>query len=806
MKIKRIQSQSFAGLSNLDIRFQPGLNIVLGANEAGKSTVVDAIMHGLLTSPHLKSRDRDVFSYRFMPRTGGDTVDIKIEFDQGSRSYVLEKYYGSQAAMKLNAGGTIYTDEESIKEELQSFLELGEQTLRSIVFARQESFKEMLIEVQQKENLDNIQQFLYQSFIQMDGVSVGKLQGLIEEKIRTLASNWDRENGKPAGNRGIDNPWRRQVGLILKAYYEKESLQQKAAETLKREEQMAQQAEELKHLEKEIEQVEQELEQMAACEEDMMKRQPLEPELQKAEKQVDQLMNVISQWPAYRIELGHLQTVMQDLQERKQQVEEEKEYSLQQGEKNRLEKLLRLIEEKQQQIQVLGEKLKVLPAISAEELQEVENLQQEKQELEIALQATRLKISIHQHQDIDIWVRCGLEEDKLLQSSAELQASGFFAMDIPDLLRLEVRNAEVDSVSILQQYQDIQQQLDQCLQRMELDTVEQVRSIFTDRQKLAVERQQAENALRTALHDEKPENIAKRYRELSRVKVERSLEAIDRELAELNEQQADLNNKMQEYQARCDSWSQEYNTVDEAKVQLKDAMKQITRLEAEIAQLKPLPEGFSDSLAFHEHLQKRRKALAEYKKEYEQLRDRYRELEQELPEENFDELEVQAAEAEKRWRHYQEELEILLKIQTAFLDSIKEIEQQPFEILQNHLFQAVKILTGYRYENGHINPASFEFGLQHANGYTLPLDLLSAGTYDALALAFRLALLEQCFPEGGGILVLDDCLVDFDEERLQYAVSLLEDFARRHQVIMMTCHPAIAEAFEQKYLINMEDA
>ena len=86
----------------------------------------------------------------------------------------------------------------------------------------------------------------------------------------------------------------------------------------------------------------------------------------------------------------------------------------------------------------------------------------------------------------------------------------------------------------------------------------------------------------------------------------------------------------------------------------------------------------------------------------------------------------------------------------------------------------------------------------------MPLDLLSAGTYDALALAFRLALLEQCFPQGGGILVLDDCLVDFDEERLQYAVSLLEDFTRRHQVIMMTCHSSIAEAFEQKHLIYMD--
>lgn len=804
MKIKRIQSQSFAGLSNLDIKLQPGLNILLGANEAGKSTVVDAIMHGLLTSPHLKSRDREAFAYRFMPRAGGDTVDIKLEFDQGKRSYVLEKYYGSQAAIKLSADGTIYTDEESIQQELQSFLELGAPTLQNIVFARQENFKEMLTRVQEKENIDNIQQFLYQSFMQMDGVSVGKLQDLIEEKISSLQNNWDSENDKPAGNRGIDNPWKRQVGLILKAYYDKESLQQQATEALQLEKQMSKRAQELKGLEKEIEQLKQELEQMAACEDDMMKRQPLEPELQKAEKQVDDLMDLISQWPAYQIEMDHLRTAIQGLQERKQQVEEEKKYSLQQGEKNRLEKLLRLIDEKQKHIKTKGEELKALPAVSAEEMQEVEKLQQEKQDLEIALQATQLNIAIQQYQDIDVWVRCGLEEDRQLQSSAELQASGFFAMEIPDMLRLEVRNAEIDSASIMQQHQVIQEQFDQCLQHMELDTVEQAKNIFTARQKLAGEIQQAKNELQAALHDEKPEHIEKRYRELSRVEVQRSLEEIDRELAELNEQQADLNNKIQEYQARCESWSREYNTVDEAKARLKEAVKKTAILEAEIAQLKPLPEGFADSLAFHEHMKKRRKALAENTEKYEQLREQYRELEQELPEEDCDELEAQAAEAEKRWKHCKQELEILFTVQEAFLESIEEIEQQPFEILQNHLFQAVKILTGQRYEYGRMDPASFAFGLQHAEGYVLPLDLLSAGTYDALALAFRLALLEQCFPQGGGILVLDDCLVDFDEERLQYAVSLLEDFTRRHQVIMMTCHSSIAEAFEQKHLIYMD--
>ena len=64
---------------------------------------------------------------------------------------------------------------------------------------------------------------------------------------------------------------------------------------------------------------------------------------------------------------------------------------------------------------------------------------------------------------------------------------------------------------------------------------------------------------------------------------------------------------------------------------------------------------------------------------------------------------------------------------------------------------------------------------------------LSEGSKETVSLAFRLAVLDHLFPEGGGVLVLDDPFTDMDAERCAQSCQLLQDCAKRHQVIFLTC-------------------
>ena len=71
---------------------------------------------------------------------------------------------------------------------------------------------------------------------------------------------------------------------------------------------------------------------------------------------------------------------------------------------------------------------------------------------------------------------------------------------------------------------------------------------------------------------------------------------------------------------------------------------------------------------------------------------------------------------------------------------------------------------------------------------------LSLGTAEELYLALRLGLIEQLGDAGRGLPVLmDDILVDFSPDRLGPAAAAIADLATRRQVVFLTCHPATAD-------------
>ncbi len=67
-------------------------------------------------------------------------------------------------------------------------------------------------------------------------------------------------------------------------------------------------------------------------------------------------------------------------------------------------------------------------------------------------------------------------------------------------------------------------------------------------------------------------------------------------------------------------------------------------------------------------------------------------------------------------------------------------------------------------------------------------EYLSAGTLDLMYLAVRLAVCELAMPAGEPCpLIIDDALVNLDETRLEQAMQLLREIAKKRQVILFTC-------------------
>src|SRR5713226_1661470 len=87
MRLTRIEIEGFGTLQGMDLHFGPAMNFVVGPNEAGKSTLQEAIVTGLYG---LESGDRRAAlverTDRWRPWEGGGFgLAVEFELEDGSR-------------------------------------------------------------------------------------------------------------------------------------------------------------------------------------------------------------------------------------------------------------------------------------------------------------------------------------------------------------------------------------------------------------------------------------------------------------------------------------------------------------------------------------------------------------------------------------------------------------------------------------------------------------------------------------------------------------------------------------------------
>ena len=75
MRLHKLRITSFGAIERVDVEFGPGLNILYGPNDLGKSTMVAAIRLGLLL-PHASTHSEPYVGWT---GTGDPTVEITFE-------------------------------------------------------------------------------------------------------------------------------------------------------------------------------------------------------------------------------------------------------------------------------------------------------------------------------------------------------------------------------------------------------------------------------------------------------------------------------------------------------------------------------------------------------------------------------------------------------------------------------------------------------------------------------------------------------------------------------------------------------
>src|SRR5271170_4379818 len=96
MRLHRLTINSFAAIGNVDFEFGPGLNVLYGPNDLGKSTVVAAIRVGLLL-PHTSTHGEQYVGW-----TGGDDPLVELTFEtEAQRIWRIRKQFGKSGSSLL---------------------------------------------------------------------------------------------------------------------------------------------------------------------------------------------------------------------------------------------------------------------------------------------------------------------------------------------------------------------------------------------------------------------------------------------------------------------------------------------------------------------------------------------------------------------------------------------------------------------------------------------------------------------------------------------------------------------------------
>ncbi|MDR5658523.1 AAA family ATPase [Serpentinicella sp. ANB-PHB4] len=807
MMIKSFESERFAGLKDKKVSFDEGINIVFGPNEAGKSTLVEAIYATLVKQVKLKSNNKQdkTFKKRFMPYPHGDFINGKIYIDIEDKRYGIEKYWGSKTSLQLELpDGQIICDDAKALASISEITRFAEGTFDNILFAKQQHIKEAIKTIlEDSDTTETLSSILRKVVMELDGVPIEKLKKKIEDTCQEYLKRWDIENQSPENNRGIHNPYKTDVGEILKAYYEKEEIRQDIKKVESLEEERSDIAKKLTAEELEIEKLEKRIEDMSKIEGEVLKRGMIEPKKQVLENKLQTLKEISTEWPKEEIRIEQYNSDIEQIQNEITTLEEEQKIAKAFEQKLALEMLIKKIEEKQERKNELQQKLDELPLVKQEDITELEENKAELDRIKTTMEAGKIIGSVInvKDQDHDLWVTTDLGERERLIKNSTFKANGYVRVELGELLELELKTGEQDFTTLREKYVDLQKLNNNKLSKLQVDSLLDAKLNFKSISNLQQEMKLLDSQIKELLGDETIEGLKEQRQSYESLKAPREMNVIEEEKKNLHDKEIDLKIKKQSTDAKLKKWISDYEETDKLLDEMIDVKVALKSIVNQLDKLAKLPEEFESAEAFNKVLTELRQALKEKSMLCNDLKESLIEIGKDMPEYSSEELISIFKEKESRFKKALKKGKSLLKIREAFYKNLEEVDSESFVPLTKLFSEYLSELTLGQYKSGKIDD-QFNIEIINKNDSDMPIHLLSMGTHDSVALALRLSVVAFLYRDQSGVLVLDDCLIDMDEERRNAAVQLIKRFSTKHQVIFTTCSKETAELLDG-HIINM---
>ena len=794
MRIDSIAVNPFGGIHQLETTLQPGLNVILGPNEAGKSTLVEALYHGLFQDIRLRKSVRDdlTFLRRAFPYPEGDHAHVEIGFTEEKQEGRLVKHWQEKGAYaELRVSGQVYREEDTIHGLLGAMLRYGAATYSNVVFSRQHQFRQTLERLREDAGTSAaVDQILRRAVMDLDGVSVEALRTRLDEQIDRLGKRWDLAGRGPENNRTIRNPYKTGLGDVLKAYYEMETLRLNVEAAQVGERRIEELEEELQELVRQVRALEDSIEPHRMIRQDVLKRESLEGKLRAARQEMNGLSEVNSQWPALQERANNLGADLTRLETRQEEFEKEegraRQAQLLEGDRT----LLARAESLETRIDTLQSEVTRYDHVTEDDVRELTDWEGTLSRVQAAMDAATLNAFLERSVG-PVSVRSGFDEPVVLEPGERMQANGSVRIEAGTDLVVQISAGEIDYETLRASRQEAEEGIRRILKGLGVNDSAEARALMAEarsaRQTLNQERANLASlvdgkdlgAIRTAL-----KNLGN--------ETHRPLDVIRKDLGQNTKELQEVRTNRAVLGSQLDKWEQAYGSIDGVLDSLVDLRSDLREMERQMEGLALLPEGFDsaeDFLANLDARQQQRQDLLNRQHEDQLSLERLR---HELPAESAEELGRALEAAEGQFELAERKLERLEQIRDTLNAVLKRLDGTSLKPLEERLGVYLGELTENRYSPAFgQGPLQVEL-LNNLESSPLLGELMSTGTYDTLALAFRLALFDQLFEDTEGFLVLDDCLVNLDPDRRAWSIDLIRQQADRHQILFTTCNPETA--------------
>ncbi len=805
MKLKLIKLHPFAGIRDKTIEFDDGLNVLLGPNEAGKSTIYNAILNGLLTTTSLTTTRVESEVGRFFPASGGDVIRVDLELlDENQNTVRIRKAWkkgNRQGSASIHlADGTEITDEEKVQQKIEDLLPVSSATLRTILLADQSGLHRTIREMEQEDGVrKELGDILRQNLMETGGVSVDRFRELLDNRYEEYFKRWDRDQEYPEKNRGINNPYKTGTGKVLDAYYQKEQLRLDLEEARKFEDELDQLNEQLSVLINRQKEKKEEFDKLQPLKKGISQRQLLEQKLETAKEKRKNLLEISQQWPVMEDRIKQLEPKQEKLQDKIDALKKEQKLAQNKQKAEQLQEKLKKLEGLHSKVEAAKEEVKQAKKIESGDIDQLRKLRSTISTLKAQIEGARLSLRITSGSDKTIeFTESGKEEQQVELSpgkSIEKTASGGFSLTI-DGVNVEVFSGEGDLENTVKELSSKEKELKVLLEKLDVDSVQSAESFSELYRQKNADLESAEKLYNSELDGKSEDAFKKELEELGDLDKVRSLDEISEDLVDAQTELNGLSKEANEAGEKLEKWKENYESVEDVILELADRSKSIKDISAEIEELPKLPEGYESADEFIVKVEALDHDIRALEGEISNQKIKKANLEKDAPDTSSEELKKMLEEAESDFESIYQEAETLAKVRERTYDLLKSMDANTYSGLEENFLKWLQQMAGNRFDAIQMNgdlPQTF----QTDDGRPLTYEILSHGTKDIVALAWRFALTEYFLKDQTGFIVLDDPMVDMDPKRRKMASEAIEEFAKEQQVLVMTCHPEHLKHFNK---------